>query len=85
MEAVDRAITLARQPITVQLSSDRLTDVVVYRVGELGAFEQKTLRLTPGDYTVVGRREGYRDVRKTLRVRPDRGAVSLDIRCTDKI
>lgn len=85
MEAVDRAIALARQPITVQLSSDRLTDVVVYRVGEMGNFEQKTLRLTPGDYTVVGRREGYRDVRKTLRVRPDKGAVSLDIRCTDKI
>ena len=59
--------------------------MVVYRVGEMGNFEQKTLRLTPGDYTVVGRREGYRDVRKILRVRPDKGAVSLNIRCTDKM
>ena len=58
---------------------------MVYRVGEMGTFDNKTLRLTPGDYTVVGSREGYRDVRTTLSVRPDAGTVSLDIRCTDKI
>ncbi|MBB3047496.1 tetratricopeptide (TPR) repeat protein [Litorivivens lipolytica] len=85
MDAVDAAIARARQPVTVQLNSDSSTDVVVYKVGEMGMFDQKTLRLTPGDYTVVGRREGYRDVRTTLSVRPDVGAVSLDIRCTEKI
>ena len=55
--------------IAVDLQSDLQTDVVVYRVGKLGSFETHRLELHPGTYTVVGTRDGYRDVRKRFTLR----------------
>jgi len=46
--------------------SDNLTEVSVYRVGRLGRFTAQELLLRPGRYTVVGTREGYKDVRQEV-------------------
>ena len=84
--ALQEALNQASRKFRVTLVSDNSTNVMVYRVGKLGQFEQTQLELTPGDYVVVGRREGYRDTRKTLSIRPDMGAAApFDIRCTEKI
>jgi tetratricopeptide (TPR) repeat protein len=58
----------ASTPIPVVLESDGLTEVVVYRVGELGRFSRRELSLRPGVYTAVGRRDGFRDVRVRIEV-----------------
>ena len=42
------------------------TEVSIYRVGRLGAFDRKDVELLPGRYTVVGMRAGFRDVRREL-------------------
>ena len=47
----------------VVLRSDKLTDVTLYRVGRFGRFSEHRLMLRPGEYTAVGSRIGYRDVR----------------------
>ena len=47
-----------------------MTKVIVYRVGQFGAFKQKRLTLRPGSYTAVGSRAGFRDVRIRFRVDP---------------
>lgn len=84
--ALRQALELAQRKVTVTLVSDNSTSVMVYRVGRLGQFEQTQLQLTPGDYVLVGRREGYRDARKTLSIRPDMPEMApFDIRCTEKI
>jgi tetratricopeptide (TPR) repeat protein len=84
--ALRRAIERAGRKLTVTLVSDNSTSVMVYRVGRLGEFEKTQLQLTPGDYVVVGRCDGYRDARKTLSIRPDMDTVApFDIRCTEKI
>lgn len=73
-------------PVRVQLQSDDKTQVLVYHVGKLGKFISKTLELTPGEYTVVGRCPGYRDVRRTITVKTGQTQVGpVSIRCEEKI
>lgn len=73
------------KPRAVSLRSDGATQVIVYRVGKLGTFQQRDLELRPGRYTVVGTRDGYRDVRLELVVSTDGPTPPLDIRCTEAI
>ena len=72
-------------PVQVELKSDGLTEIVVYRVGTLGTFTQRRLELRPGRYTVVGSREGYRDVRRTLAVEAGKEPPTLTVLCEEKI
>jgi len=85
MAALDALVRKATRPVQVMLESDNLTEVVVYRVGRLGSFERKVLQLEPGDYTVVGTRAGYRDVRQQLKLRPGTDPTPLSIRCEEPI
>jgi tetratricopeptide (TPR) repeat protein len=75
----------AETPIAVALASDNATDVQIYRVGKLGLFAQKSLELMPGRYTVVGTRQGYRDVRKELNLLPGTAPTTLVVRCEEPI
>ena len=72
-------------PVQVALQSDNLTQVTIFRVGQLGSFEQRSLELAPGEYTVVGTRPGYRDVRRQIMVVPGTAIPPVVIRCEDKI
>jgi hypothetical protein len=72
-------------PVAVALHSDNLTQVTIYRVGELGTFAERSLELVPGSYTVVGTRPGYRDVRREINVRPGAASEPVVIRCEDRI
>lgn len=75
----------ASTPVAVVLESDAMTDVVVYRIGRQGRFTRRELSLKPGAYTVVGSRDGYRDVRFELVVTPESAPVSLVVRCTEAL
>lgn len=78
-------IVEALTPRMVTLNSDGLTSVEIYHVGRLGQFTSQQLQLRPGTYTVVGSRPGYRDVRRTLTVKPGAEQPSLDIRCEESV
>jgi tetratricopeptide (TPR) repeat protein len=75
----------ATTPTMVTLRSDGLTSVVVFRVGRYGTFEERRVEVLPGEYTVVGRRRGYKDVRLTLRVPLGGEPVTLEVICTEVI
>ena len=75
----------ANTEVTVTLRSDGETSVIVYRVAQLGTFEQRTLELRPGEYTAVGTRPGYRDVRETFRVAPEDPSLTVTVACTEAI
>jgi tetratricopeptide (TPR) repeat protein len=83
--ALRELVSRASTPLTVTLTSDGATSVVIYRVGRLGQFERHQLELLPGDYTVVGSRPGYRDVRKQIVVRPGVPLQPLVVRCEELI
>ena len=82
--SLDQLLVGASTEVDVILRSDDATDVVVYRVGRLGSFLQKQLKLRPGTYTIVGTRSGFRDVRLTLSVRVGQ-SPTLIIRCEEPI
>ncbi len=81
VKALDEIIDAAGSPLAVVLLSDAMTEVVVYKVGRLGTFERRELKLRPGTYTVVGSRRGYRDVRRTLEVRAGTAPSPLTVKC----
>lgn len=78
-------VAAAEVPVTVALTSDGVTDVVINRVRRLGAFQNQQVELLPGRYAVVGTRPGYRDVRRELVVAPGGPTPALAIRCEEPI
>jgi tetratricopeptide (TPR) repeat protein len=82
---LDRLLQRALVPVTVQLESDNLTDVVIYKIGRLGTFVSRSIELRPGAYTAVGVRNGYHDVRTTFRVVPETAMQPVVLRCEDPI
>jgi hypothetical protein len=85
IEQLEALINNAATLLPVILSSDNMTNVVVYQVGRLGNFLEKHLTLRPGNYTVVGSRPGFRDVRLTLVVKASNQPILLSIRCEEQV
>lgn len=85
MDRLEALVTEAEAEIEVVIISDGLTDVVIYHVGRLGFFQEKRLVLRTGNYTATGSRNGFRDVRQTLKVRPGSGKMVFTLRCEDPI
>lgn len=85
VQRLDTLIKNASTPVPVVLQSDGRTEVVLYRVGQLGAFEHQRVDLRPGTYTVIGRRSGFRDVRVKFQIRVGTPPEPIVIRCTEGI
>jgi tetratricopeptide (TPR) repeat protein len=75
----------ANTPLTLTLRSDGATDVIVYKVARLGQFDQHQLSLRPGEYTAVGTRTGYRDVRVNFSLVHNSPPPTVLISCTEQI
>jgi hypothetical protein len=84
-EQLAALIEVASTPIGVTLVSDNMTEVTVYRVDELGTFTSLQLKLKPGQYTAIGARRGYRDVRKQFTVLPGRDNGPVEVICVEPI
>ena len=84
-DQLSRLLKRAATPLSVQLVSDNLTDVSIYKIAKLGSFQTHQLSLRPGTYVAVGSRPGYRDVRVEFRVAPEVDLVPIVIRCEETI
>ena len=87
-QQITRLDTLLRQAgtsIAVTLRSDQETEVLVLKVAKLGRFKEHELTLKPGNYTAVGTRNGYRDVRQNFTIAADSTPAPVTIICTDPI
>ncbi|MFQ5766626.1 MAG: hypothetical protein ACE5ID_01385 [Acidobacteriota bacterium] len=84
-EELRQLAAAAEHPVKVALISDDATQVTIYHVGTLGTFTRREIQLRPGIYTVVGTRQGFRDVRRQLRVEPGKTPPPLLVRCEEKI
>lgn len=71
--------------VRVAISSDNSTQVTVAPLGDLGSFSRRELELRPGHYTVIGRRDGFRDVRYELEISPGQYPAALSVQCTERI
>ncbi len=85
IEALAAAITAAITPVDVSVVSDGKTEVTLLRSGALGQFDRKTIQLKPGNHVITGSRDGYRDVRVDVQVRPGKAVPAVDVTCREKI
>ncbi len=85
VEQLSAALKQAETPVAVELRSDNQTLVGINRVSQLGTFAERRMDLLPGKYVVVGRRQGYRDVRKELTVLPGEPPPALTVQCEERI
>lgn len=82
---LSRLLKRAATPVPVQLLSDGMTNVTIFRIGQFGTFAAHELSLRPGNYVVTGVRNGYRDVRVEFRVSPETEMQPIVIQCEEQI
>ncbi|WP_371373042.1 tetratricopeptide repeat protein [Thalassotalea aquiviva] len=85
LNEINTLFAALKVPVALKIESDNKTQVRLYRVGHLGNFASKELTLEPGDYTLVGSRDGYRDVRKNITLMPKSQGNRVVIACVDKV
>jgi tetratricopeptide (TPR) repeat protein len=84
-QRLEAALKRASVKITLQLTSDNATEVMLYRVGSLGRFLAREVTVSPGSYTLVGSRPGYKDTRVEVTVEPDGPAPRVFIACEERV
>lgn len=82
---LDALLNAANSPVEVVFRSDNQTHVVLFRVAELGRFEELSLKLRPGKYVAAGTRSGYRDVLVEFIITGEPLAEPIVIRCEEPI
>jgi tetratricopeptide (TPR) repeat protein len=73
------------KPVPLSLTSDSLTQVAIPSVGVFGSFARRDIELKPGHYTVIGTRDGYRDVRRDITVSPGQQTQTVNVSCSERI
>lgn len=73
------------KPVRLSLVSDNSTRVAIPSIGTFGAFARRDIQLRPGKYTVIGTRDGFRDVRREITVSPGQEAQTIRVTCSDPI
>ena len=81
VDQLQKVVRNARTPVMVKLESDNMTDVEIYRVGKLGNFVEQAVNLNPGNYVIVGRRSGYKDVRIELAIDGSSSEIEVPVVC----
>jgi tetratricopeptide (TPR) repeat protein len=84
-DELSRLLKRAATPVAVDLVSDNMTSVSIYKVGVLGNFANSQLELRPGTYVAVGIRQGFRDVRVEFRVAPELEMEPVEVVCKEPI
>ena len=82
---LENLLQAAVSPVNVVFQSDNLTDVTLYRVAELGRFEQTSVVLKPGHYVAAGKRMGFRDVRVEFTITGEPLGAPIVVRCVEPI
>lgn len=70
------------KPVDVTFRSDGNTWVQITNFRAPQKFDSQTMKILPGDYEVIGRRKGYRDVNMLLQVRSGTPPPLVTVICT---
>jgi serine/threonine protein kinase/tetratricopeptide (TPR) repeat protein len=73
------------KPVHLALMSDGATRVAIPSIGFSGVFSEREIQLKPGKYTVVGTRDGYRDVRRDITIAPGQDVQTISVSCGEPI
>jgi hypothetical protein len=73
------------RPVRLSLVSDNRTQITIPSVGSFGSFARHDIELKPGHYTVIGTRDGYREVRRDITVSPGEEFLTVNVSCSEPI
>jgi serine/threonine protein kinase/tetratricopeptide (TPR) repeat protein len=73
------------KPVHLALMSDGATRVAIPSIGFSGVFSQREIQLKPGKYTVIGTRDGYRDVKRDVTIAPGEDVQTISVSCGEPI
>jgi tetratricopeptide (TPR) repeat protein len=82
---LENYLASAVSTVDVIFHSDNLTEVTLFRVAELGRFEQTSMKLKPGRYVIGGTRQGFRDVRVEFTLTGEPLNSPIVVRCDEPI
>ncbi len=85
IEQLTRLLPQFSHAVPLNLVSDDATQVTIPSIGVFGAFARREIRLMPGTYTIIGTREGYRDVRREFTVLPGDRNMTITVSCSEPI
>lgn len=85
IEELDVLLKRALTSVDVVFESDSQTVVTLFRVAQLGQFQQTSLTLKPGRYIAAGTRQGYRDVRVEFTVTGEPLGGPVVVKCEESI
>jgi tetratricopeptide (TPR) repeat protein len=85
IDRLEVLIQRANSPVDVVFKSDNQTHVVLFRIADLGQFEQKSVQLRPGNYVAAGTRKGFRDVRVEFTVTGEPMQSPVVVRCEEPV
>jgi serine/threonine protein kinase/tetratricopeptide (TPR) repeat protein len=69
--------------VRLSLVSDSRTQVTIPSVGSFGSFARRDIELKPGRYTVIGTRDGFREVRRDITVTPGKELLTVNVSCSE--
>ncbi|MDB6091568.1 MAG: hypothetical protein JWN85_4352 [Gammaproteobacteria bacterium] len=73
------------KPVRLSLVSDNATAVAIPSIGQFGTFGKRDIELKPGRYTVIGTRNGFRDVHRDITITPGQENQTVNVSCSDPI
>ena len=73
------------KPVRLSLVSDNATDVAIPSIGQFGTFAKRDIELKPGRYTVIGTRDGFREVQREITIAPGQESQTIRVSCSDPI
>jgi hypothetical protein len=76
---------LLEKPVRLSLVSDNATAITIPSIGQFGTFSKRDIELKPGRYTVIGTREGFRDIHRDITIAPGQESQTISVSCSDPI
>jgi tetratricopeptide (TPR) repeat protein len=76
---------LLDKPVRLSLLSDNATAVAIPSIGQFGTFAKRDIQLKPGRYTVIGTRDGFREVHRDITIAPGQESQTISVSCSDPI
>ncbi len=81
VQQLHQLLMAQNQPVEVTFRSDGNTWVSIQNFRAPEKFESSVIKMLPGDYAVIGRRKGYRDVTMLLQVRNGTTPPTVTVAC----
>ena len=78
-------VALLDKPVRLSLVSDNSTAISIPSIGQFGTFAKRDIELKPGRYTVIGTRDGYREVQREVTIAPGQESQTISVSCSDPI